>query len=72
MRRPASLAQVAELSDDKRAFAYALSEFLDQFRLERLGAIYCAAKKRAKFSCALRTACSRASSSSCRRICGLN
>jgi hypothetical protein len=33
--RPASLADVAVLADDARAFAYALSEFLDQFRLER-------------------------------------
>ena len=35
MNRPASLVEVAELADSARAFAYALSEFLDQFRLEK-------------------------------------
>ena len=35
MTRPGSLADVAALADDPRSFAYALSEFLDQFRLER-------------------------------------
>jgi len=33
--RPGSLAAVAALAEDRRAFAYALAEFLDQFRLER-------------------------------------
>jgi hypothetical protein len=33
--RPGSLADVAVLAGDARTFAYALSEFLDQFRLER-------------------------------------
>jgi hypothetical protein len=35
MKRPSSLLEVAALSDDARTFAYAISEFLDQFRLER-------------------------------------
>ena len=35
MTRPRSLAAVATLAEDARAFAYALSEFLDQFRLEQ-------------------------------------
>ncbi len=35
MTRPASLAGVAARSDSRRAFAYGVSEFLDQFRLER-------------------------------------
>ena len=35
MTRPASLADVAARAEDARAFAYAVSEFLDQFRLER-------------------------------------
>jgi hypothetical protein len=35
MRRPASLVEVAALSDSRRSFAYAISEFLDQFRVER-------------------------------------
>jgi hypothetical protein len=35
MRRPASLKEVAELSDNRRAFAYALSDLLDQFRIEK-------------------------------------
>jgi hypothetical protein len=33
--RPASLAEVAALATDSRAFGYAVAEFLDQFRLER-------------------------------------
>ena len=37
--RPGSLVDVAVLADDRRAFAYALSEFLDQFRLERRAAM---------------------------------
>jgi hypothetical protein len=39
MKRPGSLAEVAALSLDQRAFGYALSEFLDQFRLERRAAM---------------------------------
>lgn len=39
MTRPGSLAEVAHLSDSTRAFAYAISEFLDQFRLERRAAM---------------------------------
>lgn len=35
MTRPASLAEVAARADDRRTFAYAVAEFLDQFRLER-------------------------------------
>lgn len=35
MTRPTSLAQVAVRAADQRAFAYAVAEFLDQFRLER-------------------------------------
>jgi hypothetical protein len=35
MKRPGSLAEVADLSDSARDFVYAVSEFLDQFRLER-------------------------------------
>ncbi len=35
MTRPGSLAEVAALSDNRRAFAYAVSEFLDEFRLQR-------------------------------------
>jgi hypothetical protein len=35
MKRAGSLAEVAALSHDRRAFAHALSEFLDQFRIER-------------------------------------
>lgn len=33
MKRPDSLAEVALLADDPRAFSYALADFLDQFRL---------------------------------------
>jgi hypothetical protein len=33
--RPGSLAEVAAVANDRRAFAYAVAEFLDQFRLER-------------------------------------
>jgi hypothetical protein len=33
--RPVSLAEVAARAADHRAFAYAIAEFLDQFRLER-------------------------------------
>ncbi len=39
MTRPRSLADVAALSDGTRAFAYAVTEFLDQFRLERRAAM---------------------------------
>jgi hypothetical protein len=39
MTRPTSLADVAARSDDRQAFAYAVSEFLDQFRLERRAAM---------------------------------
>lgn len=35
MTRPASLTQVAAAATDGRAFAYAIAEFVDQFRLER-------------------------------------
>jgi hypothetical protein len=35
MKRPGSLAEVATLSDGPRGFAYALSDFLDQFRIEK-------------------------------------
>jgi hypothetical protein len=35
MNRPGSLIEVAAVSDGRRAFAYAVSEFLDRFRLER-------------------------------------
>ena len=35
MRRPDSLQEVSRLAEDQRAFAYALAEFLDQFRIER-------------------------------------
>ncbi len=35
MKRPGSLVEVAALSSDPRAFAYAVSEFLDQFRIEQ-------------------------------------
>jgi hypothetical protein len=34
VRRPASLAEVAALATDKRTFAFALADFLDQFRIE--------------------------------------
>jgi hypothetical protein len=34
MKRPGSLVEVAGLSNSARDFAYAVSEFLDQFRLE--------------------------------------
>ena len=39
MRRPDSLVEVAALSDSPRAFAYAVTEFLDQFRLESRAAM---------------------------------
>ena len=39
MTRPGSLAEVAARADDRRAFAYAVTEFLDQFRLERRAAM---------------------------------
>jgi hypothetical protein len=35
MRRPSSLKEVAALSDGRRAFAYAIAEFIDQFRIEK-------------------------------------
>jgi hypothetical protein len=35
MTRPASLTEVAEAATDERTFAYAIAEFVDQFRLER-------------------------------------
>ena len=34
MKRPHSLREVARLAVDPRAFAYALADFLDQFRLD--------------------------------------
>jgi hypothetical protein len=39
VKRPGSLVEVATLSDDARAFAYGVSDFLDQFRLERRAAM---------------------------------
>lgn len=39
MRRPGSLVEVAARADTPRAFWYALSEFLDQFGLERRAAM---------------------------------
>jgi hypothetical protein len=39
MKRPGSLAEVADLARDKRAFAYAILEFVDQFRIERRAAM---------------------------------
>lgn len=35
MMRPRSLAEVAAISDSPRAFAYAVSELIDQFRIDR-------------------------------------
>jgi hypothetical protein len=35
VKRPGSLLEVAALADSTRAFAYAVAEFLDQFRIER-------------------------------------
>lgn len=40
MTRPGSIAEVASRSDSRRAFAYGVSEFLDQFRLERRASMF--------------------------------